>query len=224
MKMMLMGVMPGLPKMWFPIVDVRDVAQAHLNDIKVPEAANKRFALCGDTNTFKELCEKIIEKYGDKYPTHTREMEECPPENFRFKNAWGHHLKLDNTRSTSILGIKYHDVKDTFVDMTEALISHSMIPDDAISERKQTLNKEMKNASASEARVQDGGRTERESGAPREPYARLQRPSKRQGERRADSQKRREGRCIAGTGLSMGPSSPRNAKRVSDPFTTNRCP
>jgi nucleoside-diphosphate-sugar epimerase len=129
MKMMLMGVMPGLPKMWFPIVDVRDVAQAHLNAIKVPEAANKRFALCGDTYTFKELCEKIIEKYGDKYPTHTREMEECPPENVRFKNAWGHHWKLDNTRSTSILGIKYHDVKDTLVDMTEALISHSMIPD-----------------------------------------------------------------------------------------------
>ena len=64
--MMLMGVMPCLPKIWFPIVDVRDVAQAHLNGIKVPEAANKRFALCGDTYTFKELCEKIIKKYGDK--------------------------------------------------------------------------------------------------------------------------------------------------------------
>ena len=50
--MMLMGVMPGLPKMWFPIVDVRDVAQAHLNAIKVPEFANKRFALCGDTYNF----------------------------------------------------------------------------------------------------------------------------------------------------------------------------
>jgi nucleoside-diphosphate-sugar epimerase len=40
MKGMLLGVMPGLPKMWFPIVDVRDVAQAHLNAIKVPEARN----------------------------------------------------------------------------------------------------------------------------------------------------------------------------------------
>jgi dihydroflavonol-4-reductase len=45
MKMMLMGVIPGLPNMKFPTVDVRDVAQVHLNAIKVPEAANKRFAL-----------------------------------------------------------------------------------------------------------------------------------------------------------------------------------
>ena len=39
-KMLLMGVMPALPKVMFPIVDVRDVAQAHLNAIKVPEARN----------------------------------------------------------------------------------------------------------------------------------------------------------------------------------------
>ena len=82
----------------------------------------------------------------------------------------------------------------------------------------------MKNASASEARVQGGGRTERESGAPREPNARLQKPSKRQGERRADSQKKRGGRCIDGTGLRMGPPSPRNAQRVGDLFSTNLRP
>jgi len=40
MKNMLLGLLPGLPQVWFPIVDVRDVAQAHLNAIKVPEARN----------------------------------------------------------------------------------------------------------------------------------------------------------------------------------------
>ena len=57
---MLMGVMPGLPKMWFPIVDVRDVAQAHLNAIKVPEAANKRFLYVATLIPSKNFVKRLL--------------------------------------------------------------------------------------------------------------------------------------------------------------------
>ena len=40
LKKMLMGAFPALPKILMPIVDVRDVALAHLNALKVPEAKN----------------------------------------------------------------------------------------------------------------------------------------------------------------------------------------
>jgi len=42
----LLGKYPRLPRVGFGLVDVRDVAQAHLEALKRPEAANKRFILC----------------------------------------------------------------------------------------------------------------------------------------------------------------------------------
>jgi dihydroflavonol-4-reductase len=129
LKMMLLGLMPGLPQVCFPIVDVRNVAEAHLNAIKVPEARNHRFILTARTFRFKEMCEKLKEQYGDKYPIKLNEMEQCPPENVRFKNIWGRHYDLVNTKSQEILGIKYYDIKDTVVSMAEAMINHGMVPD-----------------------------------------------------------------------------------------------
>jgi len=40
------GKFPGMPKIMFPIVDVREVAYAHLQGLKVPEAKGNRFILC----------------------------------------------------------------------------------------------------------------------------------------------------------------------------------
>jgi dihydroflavonol-4-reductase len=51
----LLRKMPGVPKIKFGLVDVRDVARAHLQGLKVPEAANKRFILCKESLFFKEI-------------------------------------------------------------------------------------------------------------------------------------------------------------------------
>jgi len=39
------GKFPGTPRVMYPVVDVRDVALAHLRAIKVKEAANNRFLI-----------------------------------------------------------------------------------------------------------------------------------------------------------------------------------
>ncbi len=36
---------------------------------------------------------------------------------------------MDNSKSTSILGIKYYDLKDTLVGMAETMIGLGMLPD-----------------------------------------------------------------------------------------------
>ncbi|MFE6286446.1 SDR family oxidoreductase [Streptomyces sp. NPDC057877] len=41
------GEMPGYPRMWVPIVDVRDVAQAHVTAMTSPAAAGRRILLAG---------------------------------------------------------------------------------------------------------------------------------------------------------------------------------
>ena len=45
---MLDGAMPGFPNLFIPIVDVRDVASAHVLAMTTPEAAGERFLLSND--------------------------------------------------------------------------------------------------------------------------------------------------------------------------------
>ncbi len=60
---LLSGKFPGMPKVMMQIVDVRDVAQAHLQAIKIEGAKNKRFILSSDSVWFKEMADVLREKY-----------------------------------------------------------------------------------------------------------------------------------------------------------------
>jgi len=62
----LSGDFPGLPKLGFPLVDVRDVAQLHLLAMEKPEAAGERF-ICG--NAFWGL-PRIAEVLRANYPAY----------------------------------------------------------------------------------------------------------------------------------------------------------
>lgn len=55
MKKILMNLLPGMPKVQFPIVDVRDVALAHLNAVKFENVKNSRYMLVGDSLWFREI-------------------------------------------------------------------------------------------------------------------------------------------------------------------------
>ena len=52
---MLEGRMKGLPHIQVHLVDVRDVAQAHINAIEIPEAANRRYILHAESMWFKTM-------------------------------------------------------------------------------------------------------------------------------------------------------------------------
>ena len=49
-------------------VDVRDVAQAHLNGILKPEVANQRFLLVSHSLWFRDLGIELHDKFGKDYP------------------------------------------------------------------------------------------------------------------------------------------------------------
>ena len=46
------GQFPAIPKISYAMVDVRDVAEAHLKAILVPEAAGKRFLLTTEVHFY----------------------------------------------------------------------------------------------------------------------------------------------------------------------------
>jgi nucleoside-diphosphate-sugar epimerase len=59
---------PGVPHLYLPIVDVRDVALAHVAALRTPDAAGKRFILFGDGCWYHELA-KLIKAAGYNIPT-----------------------------------------------------------------------------------------------------------------------------------------------------------
>jgi len=72
-RRMLDGALPGLPKIWFGAVDVRDVADIHLRAMTTPAAAGERFlAVAGDFLRFKEIATLLRQNLGaaaSKVPT-----------------------------------------------------------------------------------------------------------------------------------------------------------
>lgn len=71
----MLGKLPALPKVKFGLVDVRDVAQAHLLGLKVPEAANNRFILCKDMFWFTQIGQILKDEWSDKgYKPTTGEL------------------------------------------------------------------------------------------------------------------------------------------------------
>ncbi len=63
---MLDGGMPGFPDIWIPIVDVRDVAEAHILALSVAEAAGQRFLLSsGPVMSLQQIGGVLTAELGD---------------------------------------------------------------------------------------------------------------------------------------------------------------
>jgi dihydroflavonol-4-reductase len=60
------GTMPGLPRLSFGIVDVRDVADLHLRAMTNPAAKGERFlAIAGNFMRVQEIAEVVRARLGD---------------------------------------------------------------------------------------------------------------------------------------------------------------
>lgn len=65
-KRLLDGAVPGLPRLSFGIVDVRDVADLHLRAMTAPDANGERFlAIAGEGTTMAEVARVLKEHLGD---------------------------------------------------------------------------------------------------------------------------------------------------------------
>ncbi len=129
---MLRGVFKmGAPPLCFGVVDVRDVAKAHV-EAAIRPGAEGRYILCSDSRTFLEMGQALRQRLGDGYPFPKSELPKLlmylagPSQGFSWKftrrNA-GYPLYYDNTRSRTELGIDYHAVEDTVVEHVEQLIA-----------------------------------------------------------------------------------------------------
>ncbi|MBI38817.1 MAG: diaminohydroxyphosphoribosylaminopyrimidine deaminase [Leptospiraceae bacterium] len=119
----------GVPDLTFGIVDVRDVARAHVLAAFKADASG-RHLLCADTKTFVELANILKERYGKTLPLPRGQLPTFMVYligplfglswDFLKKNL-GVRYKLDNSRSIQDLGIVYHPIADTLCDHVEQM-------------------------------------------------------------------------------------------------------
>ena len=69
-----MNELPGIPYIQFGIVDVRDVANAHLQAILKENAAGNRFILVNKSHWFNEISDILAKKYDVQYKVTTKQI------------------------------------------------------------------------------------------------------------------------------------------------------
>jgi nucleoside-diphosphate-sugar epimerase len=125
----------GVPELTMGIVDVRDVAKAHIM-AAVNNDAKGRHILVAESLSFLEMSGMLREKYAD-YPLPSRIVPKRlfylfgPFMGFSWKyirNNVGVEISFDNSKSLNALGISYRPVKETVTDHFEALINNGNLP------------------------------------------------------------------------------------------------
>ncbi len=133
----LMKGMPGCPRLYFGVVDVRDVADLHLRAMTDPAAKGERFiAVSGDIMSMLDIATVLKARLGDaakKLPTR-----ELPNWLVRFGALFDRTLRpllplLDNTRRATsakaerVLGWKPRSREDAIVATGESLVRFGIV-------------------------------------------------------------------------------------------------
>ena len=118
----------GAPNLYFGVVDIRDVAQAHINAGYNAEASG-RHILVADTLNIYEMGQ-VIKKRSPLLPVpkgifpNVLIYLSAPLIGFNWKflkKNLGYKLKFDNSYSINDLNIKYRTIEDTFADHVKQL-------------------------------------------------------------------------------------------------------
>ncbi|XP_076435893.1 uncharacterized protein LOC143275577 [Babylonia areolata] len=135
-KRLLERSMPACPKLNFAIVDVRDVATAHVKAMTTPEAAGHRHLIVNTNMWMKEIAQLLAKEFkpqGYSVPTMN-----CPYFALWMSALFDKTIKMilpqvnkvhrfDNKRMKEVLGIEPMDSKETVIEMAYSLIENGFI-------------------------------------------------------------------------------------------------
>lgn len=134
---LMMGAMPGCPRLFFGIVDVRDVAEMHLRVMTNPAAKGERFiASAGNSVPMIEIARILKRRLGPaaaKVPT--RELPNwmvwlaswSNPEIKQFIGELGVVKHMSGEKARRVLGLSPHSIEDAVVAAAESLIAKGVV-------------------------------------------------------------------------------------------------
>ena len=125
----------GVPELWSGIVDVRDVATAHIKAGFTPEASGRHIIVSGEAKLL-DLANILRKHFGDAYPFPRRQVAKflfwliAPMRGFTRKDVSrnvGHQIKFDNSYSKADLGISYIPIEQTVKDHFQQILNDGLL-------------------------------------------------------------------------------------------------
>ncbi len=127
----------GAPKMGVGVIDVRDLAEAHVKGAFTPSAQGRHIISAHNTD-YLEMGKSLLPKFGDNYPLPKKALPKWllmavgPMVNKLFtrsfiKNNVNVEWKADNSKSINELGMSYRSLQETMEDGFQNLIDAGVI-------------------------------------------------------------------------------------------------
>lgn len=125
----------GAPRMWNGLVDVRDVAEAHVRAGFTPEAAG-RYIVCAESLTLQDMAAALRARFGPAYPFPRLVVPRSlfwlvsPFYGYSRDFVWrnmGWPVHFDNSRSRSDLGLVYRDVREAVCEHFQQLLDDGLV-------------------------------------------------------------------------------------------------
>lgn len=126
---------PANPKLHFGLVDVREVATAHV-EAAVNTALTGRYILCADSWWMQDMAKAVKEMYPDrtirtgKLPNFILRIVALFDSRLSgpmLKNLLGRESRYDNQRSKDALGISYRPIRESMKDCIDSMIGNGFI-------------------------------------------------------------------------------------------------
>jgi dihydroflavonol-4-reductase len=122
---------PASAPLNFPVVDVRDVAAAHITAMTVPQAAGKRFLCASESASMRQIAAILHQQY----PERRVPLGELPkwlawlfsyvdPTLRTVRDEIGKTMRFDNTRIKQTLQWQPRSLPDMVLSMAVTLIAH----------------------------------------------------------------------------------------------------
>ena len=134
---LMLGEYSIIPEVYFPIIDVRDVAAAHFAALEKPEAAGNRYALVAETISVKEVTTILAGEFKPqgytKFPSIKAPKFVMWAAKFFDPTAKalypqiGKCVKYNNEKMRGELGITPRDIRETITDTGYSLIEKGAV-------------------------------------------------------------------------------------------------
>lgn len=127
--------MPGVPRLGFSFVDVRDIAELEIAAMTAPEAGGQRFVGVTQFMWMADVAEVLRERLGEraaKVPTRqvpnlmVRAMSLFDPGIRSVVGALGKRTELSSDKARSTLGWSPRPMEDTIAETAESMIRHDV--------------------------------------------------------------------------------------------------
>ena len=133
---LLSGKVPGLPRLGFNFVDVRDVADLHLRAMTAPEAAGQRFIAAGQWAWMADVAVLLRARLGDKaskVPTRNvpsfvmRLVSIFDKELGSVTASLGKRHDFTSAKAQRLLGWRARPMEETVLDCARSLIAEGLV-------------------------------------------------------------------------------------------------